>query len=118
MPTLTPAPLDALETLRQVNRDLSSTLLRLRPDRKHCSTIRPQDFAGILSQLRRAAEILRNAPEDPKASAALEREAREYRANLEKLKRSQRVGLELVGRRATVHHAMEDGQAALEVPQQ
>jgi hypothetical protein len=84
---LTPAPLSALETLRQVNRDLGSALMRLRPERKHCSTIRPQDFSGILSQLLLAKESLRRPPEDPEASAAFAREAREYRRNLEKLKR-------------------------------
>ncbi|MFI5102182.1 MAG: hypothetical protein ACHP9V_02300 [Terriglobales bacterium] len=80
-------PPDALETLRQVNDHLRSALLRLRPERQHCSTIRPQDFSDLLSQLLRAAECLRHPPEQPEAAAALEREALEYRRNLEKLKR-------------------------------
>jgi len=90
IPMLMPIPilvsLDALETLRQVNGNLSSALLRLRPEREHCSAIRPQNLADILSQLRRAAEILRTAAEDPETSPALEMEAREYRGHLEKLK--------------------------------
>jgi superfamily I DNA and/or RNA helicase len=79
--------------LRQVNENLRSALLRLRPERKHCSSIRPQDFSDILSQLLRAAECLRR-PEPPANSeaaltieAALEKESLEYRSNLEKLKR-------------------------------
>ena len=79
-------PPDALETLRQVNENLRSTLLRLRPERKHCSSIRPQDFSDILSQLLRAAECLRRLPAHSEAAAALEKESLEYRGNLEKLK--------------------------------
>jgi hypothetical protein len=79
-------PLDALETLRQVNDNLRSALLRLRPERKHCSTIRPQDFSDILSQLVRAAESLRRVPQHSEAAVALEKETLEYRKNLEKLK--------------------------------
>ncbi|MGD0791570.1 MAG: hypothetical protein ABR920_07345 [Terriglobales bacterium] len=79
-------PPDALETLRQVNDNLRSALIRLRPERKHCSTIRPQDFSDILSQLLRAAECLRRLPPHSEAAAALEKESLEYRGNLEKLK--------------------------------
>jgi hypothetical protein len=87
-----PTPPDALETLRQVNETLRSALVRLRPEREHCSSLRPQDFSNLLSQLSRAAECLRLLPTQPEASApeaavALEREALEYRDSLEKLKR-------------------------------
>jgi hypothetical protein len=77
---------DALETLRQVNDNLRSALIRLRPEQKDCSTIRPQDFSDILSQLLRAAECLGRRPLDSDAGAALEKESLEYRGNLEKLK--------------------------------
>jgi hypothetical protein len=79
-------PPDALETLRQVNENLRSALIRLRPERKHCSTIRPQDFADLLSAILRAAECLRRPPAHSEASVALEKESLEYRSNLEKLK--------------------------------
>ena len=79
-------PPDALETLRQVNENLRSALLRLRPERKHCSSIRPQDFSDILSQLLRAADCLRRLPPCSEAAAALEKESLEYRSNLGKLK--------------------------------
>jgi len=79
-------PPDALETLRQVNGNLRSSLLRLRPERKHCSAIRPQDFSDILSQLLRAAECLRHSSAHSEGAAELEKEALEYRSNLEKLK--------------------------------
>ena len=75
-----------LETLRQVNHHLRSALLRLRPEQKQCSSIRPQDFSDILSQILRAAECLRHLPPHPEAGEALERESLEYRNNLEKLK--------------------------------
>lgn len=77
---------DALETLRQVNEYLSSALVRLRPDRKESSTIRPHDFSDILSQLLRASECLRGVAPHTEAAAALEKEALEYRGNLQKLK--------------------------------
>jgi superfamily I DNA and/or RNA helicase len=79
-------PSDTLETLRQVNDNLRSALIRLRPERKHCSTIRPQDFSDILSQLLRAAECLRRSQAPSEAAVALEKESLEYRSNLEKLK--------------------------------
>ena len=79
-------PPDALETLRQVNDNLRSALLRLRPERKHCSTIKPQDFSDLLSQLLRAAECLRRPPAHSEAAMTLEKESFEYRGNLEKLK--------------------------------
>jgi hypothetical protein len=76
---------DALETLRQVNDNLRSALIRLRPEQKHCSTIMPQDFSDLLSQLLRAAECLRRPPAQSQA-VALDKESLEYRSNLEKLK--------------------------------
>ncbi len=78
-------PPDPLETLRHVNEYLRSALLRLRPERKHCSAIRPQDFSDMLSQLLRAAECLRCRPPHSKAAAAFAKESIEYRGNLEKL---------------------------------
>lgn len=79
-------PANALETLQQVNDNLRSALVRLRPEQKHCSTIRPQDFSDIMSQILRAAECLRRPHARSEADAALEKETLEYRSNLEKLK--------------------------------
>ena len=79
-------PPDALDTLRQVNENLRSALLNLRPEKKHCSTIQPQDFSDILTQLFRAAESLRQSPANAQTAAALNQESLEYRRNLEKLK--------------------------------
>jgi len=78
-------PPDPLATLRQVNSDLRSALIRLRPEQKHCSTIRPQDFSDMLGELVRAAECIRNLPTKREGSE-LEKEISEYRGNLEKLK--------------------------------
>jgi len=79
-------PSDALETLRQVNANLRSALLRLRPERKHCSAITPQDFSDILSQLVRARECSRHPITNSERSVSLEKASQEYRINLEKLK--------------------------------
>jgi hypothetical protein len=83
---MTLMPSDALETLRQVNENLRSALLRLRPERGHCSAVTPRDFSDILSQLTRARECLRVPTTNSEISEPLERESREYRSNLEKLK--------------------------------
>ena len=77
---------DAIETLQQVNASLRSALVRLRPERTHCSAIRPQDFSDILNQLLRGAECLRRPPQQADAAGALQKEAIEYRSNLERLK--------------------------------
>src|ERR1700722_11701272 len=74
------------ETLQQVNENLRSALTFLRPERRHCSSIKPQDFSGILQQILRAAECLRH-PHHAKAAAAFQNEVIEYRGNLEALKR-------------------------------
>jgi hypothetical protein len=79
-------PPDAVETLRQVNDNLRSALLGLRPERKHCSSIGPHDFSDILRQLLRASECLRHPPPQPTDVAAFAEEALAYRHNLEKLK--------------------------------
>jgi hypothetical protein len=84
-------PSEAVDTLRQVNENLRSALIRLRPERKHCSTIKPQDFSDLLTQLLRAAECLRRKPAHSEAGltieAVFEKESHEYRSNLQKLKR-------------------------------
>ena len=52
-------PLNTLEILQQVNGSLRSALIRLRPEQRHCSTVMPQDFSDLLSEILRAAESLR-----------------------------------------------------------
>ena len=79
-------PSDTHDVLRQVNDSLRLSLLRLRPERNLCSSIRPQDLAGIVAQLLRAAACLRLPPANALARAAFEQEALAYRANLEQLK--------------------------------
>ncbi len=81
-------PLSALETLRQVNHNLRSALAGFLPERRHCSTIKPQDFAEILHQLLRASECLRGIPSHSEANAALDKETLEYRNNLQELRHS------------------------------
>jgi hypothetical protein len=82
-----PLPSNPLETLRQVNRNLRSTLARLRPERSLCSTIKPQDFSDIDVQLLRASECLRSVPPSSQADAEFEKESLAYRDHLQELKR-------------------------------
>ena len=92
-------PPDTLDRLRRVNEYLGFALLRLRPERRHCSAIDPSEFSDLLSQVRQGAECLRresgresghkSAPPGSAQSgsrAPLEREAVNFRANLETLK--------------------------------
>jgi hypothetical protein len=79
-------PPDALETLRRVNDNLRSALIRLRPEQRHCSTIRPEDFSDLLGELSRAADCLRSLPANLGAGSELGEEISQYRGNLEELK--------------------------------
>jgi hypothetical protein len=79
-------PPDTLEALRQVNESVRSALIQLRPEQKHCATIRPQDFSDLLSEILRAAELLRHPSAHSGAGPAFDRELLEYRDNLERLK--------------------------------
>jgi hypothetical protein len=78
-------PLDALATLRQVNKTLRSALVRLRPERQTCSSIQPNDLADIHVQLAQATECLRPEQANRESSAFAE-EKLAYRRNLEELK--------------------------------
>jgi hypothetical protein len=96
-----------LEILRRANDNLSSALVRLRPEHKHCSTLQPQDLSDLLSHVLAATECLRNlhshsastvglekAPIKKEAiekevaeEEAIEKAALAYRVHLENLKR-------------------------------
>ncbi len=88
-------PSDALLTLRQVNDRLRAALARFRPEQTLSSKITAGDLSGVLAELLRARECLRNllsqdtpsTPATAQETAALAEETRTYRANLEKLKR-------------------------------
>jgi hypothetical protein len=77
---------NALETLRQVNVALRSALVRLRPENRHCSTIGPEDFSGIRSQIQLASDCLANLSPLSK-EVEVQEESLLYRSNLEKLRR-------------------------------
>ena len=76
---------DKLATLREVNGNIRSALMRLRPDQKHCSDIRPEDFSDLLGEIVRAAECLRSQPAQSEGME-LAHASLEYRSNLEKLR--------------------------------
>lgn len=89
-------PPGALETLRRVNGNLRSAIGRLRPERRHCSTLQPQDLAELMSHVLQATECLRNIhPHSPGPTKledhlvereVIEKEVLEYRRHLEDLK--------------------------------
>ena len=79
-------PAEAIETLRQVNDRLQSTLVRLHPERSLCSTITPEDFSAIIREISRARECLQQLSPDTDTAVPVEKELLEYRDNLEKLK--------------------------------
>ena len=86
METLMRVAEDDLATLRAINKYLRSALVRLRPERQHCSAIKPQDLSDLSSKIRRAADCTRRISFDPLAPAELKNESLEYRRNLEQLK--------------------------------
>ena len=80
-----PAP-DALAILREANATLRAALLRLRPERKSCSSIKPGELSDLLAQLLRAAECLQLPPGHGQTSADFDKEKQAYWRNLEALK--------------------------------
>ena len=74
-----------MATLRQINEDLRTALLRLLPEHRHCSTLKPQDFSHVLSHLLRARECLCASTVLSQASSELEKEKLRYRGHLETL---------------------------------
>ncbi len=52
-------PPGALEILCRVNDYLRSALVRLHPERRHCSTLQPADFSELLGHVLQATECLR-----------------------------------------------------------
>ena len=105
-------PPGALEILRRVNDYLRSALVRLHPERRHCSTLQLADFSELLRQVLQATECLRTFrpavpmtrwESDPLKKESLKNgllksellekealavEALEYRGHLEDLKRT------------------------------
>lgn len=99
---------DAVETLRQVNDRLRMARDGLRPERKHCSTIKPRDFSDIVGQLLRAEECLRQCASSV-GTPELEKEKLDYRCNLENLKRSlPDLHVRLLAHKAQVERTKEE----------
>jgi hypothetical protein len=86
MEMLTPMrmPDDGLATLRAVNKNLKSALVRFRPERQHCSAIKPQELCDLRTAILQAADCVRGIP--VQATPELKNESLEYRSNLEQLK--------------------------------
>ena len=76
---------DRLATLRAMNKHFRSALLLLRPERQHCSAIKPQDLVDLCSNIRRVAGCVQGISLNPQAALELENESLEYRSNLEQL---------------------------------
>jgi hypothetical protein len=78
-------PLDTLAILRRVNDHLRSALVRLRPEQRHCSAIKPQEISDLRGEIVRAADCVRRISLDPQAATELKNQSFEYRSNLEQL---------------------------------
>jgi hypothetical protein len=79
-------PEDNLAILRAANKHLRSVLVRLRPERQHCSAIKPQDLSDLGSEIQRVAGCAQGISLNPQAAPELKNESLEYRSNLEQLK--------------------------------
>jgi hypothetical protein len=77
-------PDDGLATLRAVNKNLKSALVRFRPEQQHCSAIKPQELSDLRSAILHAADCVRGI--SPQVAPELKNESLEYRSNLEQLK--------------------------------
>jgi len=80
-------PADALAILREVNANLRAALLRLRPERKSCASIKRGELSALLAQLLRAADCLRQTPAHGQADADPEQascEPEHVRADIKK----------------------------------
>ena len=84
MPTQMRTPDDDLATLRTVNKNLKSALVRFRPERQHCSAIKPQELSDLCSAILQAADCVRGI--SPQAVLELKNESLEYHSNLAQLK--------------------------------
>jgi hypothetical protein len=74
---------DDLATLRAVNKNLKSALVRFRPEQQHCSAIKPHELSDLRSAILQAALCMRGI--SPQAAPELKNESLEYRNNLEQL---------------------------------
>jgi hypothetical protein len=74
---------DDLATLRAVNKNLKSALVRFRPEQQHCSAIKPHELSDLRSAILQAALCVRGI--SPQAAPELKNESLEYRNNLEQL---------------------------------
>jgi hypothetical protein len=77
-------PDDALATLRAVNKNLKSALLRFRPERQHCSAIKPHELSDLRSAMLQAADCVRGI--SAQTAWELKSESLQYHCNLEQLK--------------------------------
>ena len=84
MPTQMRTQDDDLATLCAVNKSLKSALVRLRPERQHCSGIEPHELFDLRSAILQAADCMRGI--STQAAPELRNESLEYRSNLEQLK--------------------------------
>jgi hypothetical protein len=77
-------PDEDLATLRAVNKNLKSALVRFRPEQQHCSAIKPQELSDLRSAILQAGHCLGGI--SAQATPELKNESLEYRSNLEQLK--------------------------------
>ena len=76
-----------VETLERVIRSLRSALIRFRPERNHCLTIRPTELSELRREIQDSAQCLTKFPADLQQTSDLKRKVAEYRANLQEMTR-------------------------------
>jgi hypothetical protein len=78
-------PEATLEVLRQATRKLQAGLERLQPQPPNPAALKPEDLAGLLADLSRAASLVRGIPSASVFDAEMKKEIWQYRATVEQL---------------------------------
>lgn len=78
-------PDDDLATLRALNKNMKSALVRFRPELQHCSAIKPHELSDLRNAILQAADCVRGI--SPQAVPELRDESLQFRTNLEHLMR-------------------------------
>jgi len=74
------------EILQRVNTSLRHALARFQPEQTRCSAVQAGDLSTLRSEIRHAADCLRDLAATAVKDPALEQQIAEFRHNLENLK--------------------------------
>jgi hypothetical protein len=77
-----------IEILQRANAALRSALTHFQPQRTRCSAVQARDLFALRSEIRCAADCLRDLPATAAKGPALEKQVSEFRCNLEQLRQA------------------------------